>query len=65
MRKIKRPVELDSDAHGRLMALSRHTRVPAAEYVREGLDAVLGLAEKQQTTAESSVAAWAADRKLD
>ena len=28
-------------------------------------DAVLGLAEKQQTTAERSVAAWSADRKLD
>jgi predicted DNA-binding protein len=41
-------VTLRSDQFARLKVLSQETRVPVAEYVRQGVDAVLELRDKRQ-----------------
>jgi len=62
MTRVKRAITLDADKHERLMALAAETRVPAAEYIREGIERVLDLAEKQQDAIERAIRE---DRKLD
>jgi predicted DNA-binding protein len=51
---IKRTFTLDEKQAERLKALSERTRVPASVYIREGLDRVLDLAEKQQRSIEAA-----------
>lgn len=53
-RMVARTVLLDEHQHERLRALSEATRVPAATYVREGIDAVLDIAERQQRMVDSA-----------
>lgn len=48
----RRQVTLSEEQMQRLRALSEHSRVPAAVFIREGIDRVLDLAEKQMDTLE-------------
>jgi predicted DNA-binding protein len=52
---IKRTFALDEDQSERLRVLSARTRVPASIYIREGIDRVLDLAEKQQRSIDSAI----------
>ena len=54
-RMVQLSFTVDAQRHARLHALSKATRVPASEYLREGLDRVLNLAEKQQAAAEAAL----------
>lgn len=47
VRMIKRQVTMTRAQWEKLQELSRSTRVPAAVFMREGIDRVLDLAEKQ------------------
>lgn len=51
-RLISRNILLDEEKHARLRAIAEAKRVPAAALLREALDRVLDLAEKQQNTIE-------------
>ena len=53
MRKVSVNVLLDPRQHERLRRLSDATRVSAGQYIREGLERVLDLAERQQRTVDS------------
>jgi len=55
-RMASRTVQLDVEQHARLRALSERTKVPAGEYVREGLARLLDLAERQLRTIDAAVA---------
>lgn len=46
-RMVVRTFTLDEDKHARLRALSERTRIPAGELIREGLETVLSIAERQ------------------
>jgi predicted DNA-binding protein len=62
-RMVKVAFTAEEEQFERLKALSKKTRVPAAVYLREGLERVLQLAEKQQRSAE--VAAQAAEESSE
>jgi len=51
---VQKTFSVEEDKLARLQALSARTRVPIAVYVREAIDRVLDLAEKQQRMAESA-----------
>jgi predicted DNA-binding protein len=67
-RMTRRQLTLTEDQLARLQALSEATRVPAAVYIREGIDRVLELAETQMNTLDALTSQhWkpcAADDKL-
>jgi len=50
---VKRQLAIEARQLDRLHALSEATRVPAAVYIREGIDRVLALAETQMDTLEA------------
>ena len=51
-RMVSRNIMIDEEKHARLRAISKKMRIPMAVLIREGLDRVLELAEKQQDSIE-------------
>lgn len=49
---VRRTILVTTEVWGKLKRVAEDRRVPIAEFVREGIDAVLDLAEKQQDTIE-------------
>lgn len=51
-RMCEKSIQLDEEKHAKLQSIAASRRVSMAVVVREGLDRVLDLAEKQQNTTE-------------
>lgn len=54
-RMVKVTVQLEEETHARLKRLSDRTRVPAAQYIREGIGLVLRHAETQMANIEKAL----------
>jgi predicted DNA-binding protein len=55
-RMVQKTFTIEEGKLERLKALSAKTRVPVSVYIREALDRVLDLAEKQQRMTEQAAA---------
>lgn len=53
-RMVQQNVSVDPDTYDKLRRLSAITRVSIGEYIRQGVEAVLDVAEKQMDTVEKA-----------
>ena len=60
-RMVQTNIQIDDEKWQKLKAIAAAQRVPVAVLVREGLDRVLPLAEKQQDTVERWLASQEAE----